>query len=105
MSQSESRPASTEVIVTTPPLLEVTGLTVALAGPQGALRPVVDASFTVGSGETFALVGESGCGKSMTALALARLLPAGGAIAAGEVRFLGQSLPDLAEAPRHGGLG
>ena len=102
MSQSESRPASTEVIVTTPPLLEVTGLTVALAGPQGALRPVVDASFTVGSGETFALVGESGCGKSMTALALARLLPAGGAIAAGEVRFLGQSLPDLAEAQMRG---
>ncbi|MBL8447268.1 MAG: ABC transporter ATP-binding protein [Zoogloeaceae bacterium] len=83
-------------------MLEVIGLTVALAGPQGPLEPVVDASFAIGPGETFALVGESGCGKSMTALALTRLLPPGGHIAAGDVRFYGESLADLPEGRMRG---
>ena len=54
-------------------MLTVTNLTVDIAGPEGALRVVNDVSFSLAAGETLALVGESGCGKSMTALAIMRL--------------------------------
>ena len=56
-------------------MLTVTNITVDIAGPEGSLRVVNDVSFSLAAGETLALVGESGCGKSMTALALIRLLP------------------------------
>jgi peptide/nickel transport system ATP-binding protein len=91
------------------PLLEVESLSVDLPGRQGPVRPVSGVSFALRRSETFALLGESGCGKSMTALAINRLLPAGGVIAGGEVRFQGTSLPDLPEAKmravRGGGIG
>src|SRR5574337_1648068 len=91
------------------PLLEVESLYVELPGRQGPVRPVAGVGFSLQRGETFALLGESGCGKSMTALAISRLLPPGGAIAAGEIRFEGVSLPDLPEAGmrqvRGGGIG
>ena len=64
----------------------------------GRLRPVDGVSFDIDAGETFALVGESGCGKSMTALALMRLLPLVAAVTGGSVRFEGRDLLDLAEA-------
>ncbi|HEY2133236.1 MAG TPA: ABC transporter ATP-binding protein [Acetobacteraceae bacterium] len=54
--------------------------------------------FHIAAGETLALVGESGCGKSMTAFALARLLPRGARIAAGQVMFDGQDLATLRPA-------
>ena len=57
------------------PLLEVAGLTVDLATPRGTLHAVRDVSFSIARGETLCLVGESGCGKSMTAYALMGLLP------------------------------
>ncbi|HUX90052.1 MAG TPA: ABC transporter ATP-binding protein [Gallionellaceae bacterium] len=63
-------------------LLEVKGLVTRL---HNAARIVDDISFEVQAGETFALLGESGCGKSMTALSLMRLLPAGIAIERGEI--------------------
>jgi peptide/nickel transport system ATP-binding protein len=56
-------------------LLEVDGLNVDIATPRGTLHAVRDMSLQVGRGETLCLVGESGCGKSMTALALMGLLP------------------------------
>ncbi|MBL8808052.1 MAG: ABC transporter ATP-binding protein [Rhodospirillales bacterium] len=56
-------------------LLSVEGLTVDLAVPAGTLHAVRDVSFEVARGETLCVVGESGCGKSMTALALMGLLP------------------------------
>ena len=69
-------------------LLHVEGLGVAIARTDGEeVRPVDGVNFAIAAGETFALLGESGCGKSMTALALARLLPDGGRIAAGSVRL------------------
>ena len=61
-------------------------------------RPVDGVSFDIAPGETFALLGESGCGKSMTALALMRLLPAAARIASGEVAFGGRSLVALPES-------
>ncbi len=62
-------------------LLQVTGLRVAIARGGGEIRPVDGVDFSIGAGETFALLGESGCGKLMTALALTRLLPDAGRIA------------------------
>jgi len=57
------------------PLLEVDGLVVDIATPRGVLHAVRDVSFRIDRGETLCLVGESGCGKSMTAFALMGLLP------------------------------
>ncbi|HMM55042.1 MAG TPA: ABC transporter ATP-binding protein [Candidatus Desulfobacillus sp.] len=79
-------------------LLKVESLTAELAGADGAVRAVDDVSFEVAPGETFALLGESGCGKSMTALAMMRLLPDGGAITAGRVVLGGRDLLALPEA-------
>ena len=58
-----------------PSLLSVERLTIDLPLSGGVLHPVRDVSFTVRRGEALALVGESGCGKSLTAMALMRLLP------------------------------
>jgi len=83
----------------TAPLLEVRGLAVALGEGEGAVRPVDDLGFDIAPGETFALLGESGCGKSMTALSIMRLLPQpGGRILSGSVRLGGQELLTLPEA-------
>ena len=57
-----------------PPLLEISDLSVTFSTPTGPTRPVDGISFEIGSGETLALVGESGCGKSVTSLAILRLL-------------------------------
>jgi peptide/nickel transport system ATP-binding protein len=64
----------------------------------GDVRAVDGVSFSIARDETFALLGESGCGKSMTALSLMRLLPEQGRIIAGEVRLDGQDLLALPEA-------
>jgi len=56
-------------------LLEVKGLHADLRLPAGALHAVRNVSFSMDRGETLSLVGESGCGKSMTALAIMDLLP------------------------------
>ena len=77
------------------PLLEVRGLTL---GIGTGITAVQDLGFTLKAGETLALVGESGCGKSLSALALMRLLPPAVRILAGDVRFAGQPLLDLPEA-------
>ena len=79
-------------------LLAVRDLSVAI----GKARPVDGVSFDIPAGETFALLGESGCGKSMTALGLMRLLPAAAQIAGGSVRFAGQELCALSEAQMRG---
>jgi peptide/nickel transport system ATP-binding protein len=79
------------------PLLEVKHLRTWLASEQGPVRAVDDMSFSVNHGETFALLGESGCGKSMTALSIMRLLPESGQIVEGEIRLDGQDLMELPE--------
>jgi len=79
-------------------LLEVKELSVRIGTGDSAIRPVDAVSFEIRRGETFALLGESGCGKSMTALALLRLLPQpAGEIVGGSVRLNGDELLSLPE--------
>jgi peptide/nickel transport system ATP-binding protein len=89
-----------------PPLLSVRGLQTRLGSGPGAIRAVDGVSFDIHAGESFALLGESGCGKSMTALSLLRLLPPSGHIIAGQVRLHGEdllALPEAAMRPLRGG--
>ena len=80
------------------PLLAVHGLCVSFATPDGEVPAVQDATFDIGQGRILGLVGESGCGKSVTALALMGLLPAPPACElAGEIRLEGRNLLDLRE--------
>ncbi|MDQ5915945.1 MAG: peptide/nickel transport system ATP-binding protein ddpF [Pseudomonadota bacterium] len=81
-----------------PPLLSVRDLAMGFAAGRQVLPAVSGISFDVAAGETFALLGESGCGKSATALALMRLLPAAGRVLGGEVVLSGRELLGLPEA-------
>jgi peptide/nickel transport system ATP-binding protein len=77
------------------PALEVDGLDVVIATSAGPLHAVNGVSFQVGHGETFAIVGESGCGKSMTALAIMGLLPRAARADARACRLEGRELMTL----------
>ena len=77
-----------------PPLLEVEGLTVALRTSRGIRRAVDGISFSIGQGEILGIAGESGSGKTLTALSLLGLLPIG-ARTSGSVRFDGRELLGL----------
>ncbi|MCC7275692.1 MAG: ABC transporter ATP-binding protein [Alphaproteobacteria bacterium] len=76
-------------------LLSVEGLTTHLHTDVGVVRAVDDVSLAVAPGEAVALVGESGCGKSMTALSMMRLAPPAARIEAGRVMFKGRDLLGL----------
>jgi peptide/nickel transport system ATP-binding protein len=69
------------------PVVELIDLHTDIAMRKGTAHPVGGVSLTVGKGETLGIVGESGCGKTMTALSIMRLLPNGGRIAGGSIRF------------------
>src|SRR4030095_13857833 len=76
-------------------LLSVENLKTYFDTPRGTARAVDGVSFTVDAGETLAIVGESGCGKSMTALSLLQLVPEpAGYIEDGRVWFQGVDLLD-----------
>ncbi len=77
------------------PLLEVTDLQTHFATPDGINRAVDGVSFHVDEGETLALVGESGCGKSVTALSILRLIPEPPGKIAGAIRLAGRNLLTL----------
>ncbi|HEX4511746.1 MAG TPA: ABC transporter ATP-binding protein [Burkholderiaceae bacterium] len=79
-------------------MLEMHELRVALDAEGGLVKALDGLSLSIRRGETFALVGESGCGKSMTALALMRLLPENGRVVSGDVRLDGADLLALPEA-------
>ena len=79
-------------------VLEVDGLDVAIATRRGVLHAVRQVAFEVRRGETLCLVGESGCGKSMTSLAIMGLLPKSASRNARRLAFLGE---ELAGASRH----
>jgi peptide/nickel transport system ATP-binding protein len=78
------------------PLLEVRGLRVTLPTARGPVQVLRDVSFTMARGQTLGLIGESGCGKSLTALALMGLLPEGSQVS-GSIRLDGQELTALDE--------
>ncbi|MBI3350253.1 MAG: ABC transporter ATP-binding protein, partial [Burkholderiales bacterium] len=78
-------------------MLEIDDLQVELDADAGLVRAIAGMHLSLSRGETFALVGESGCGKSMTALALMRLLPESGRVSGGAVRLDGQDLLALPE--------
>ncbi len=81
-----------------PVLLEVDNLQTQLHLPQGSAHVVDHVSFTLSSSQTLALVGESGCGKTMTAYSILRLLPSPpAAITGGNILFNGENLLALPE--------
>ncbi len=83
----------------TGPVLEVKNLSTHFHTSKGVLKAVDGVSFTIGRSEILALVGESGCGKSVTALSIMRLIATPpGKIAGGEVIFNGQDLLHLSPA-------
>jgi peptide/nickel transport system ATP-binding protein len=78
-------------------MLQVSHLTTIFDLPSGPAPAVNDVSFDINPGETLGLVGESGCGKSVTALSILRLVQPPGRVAGGSVRFKGRELLTLAE--------
>jgi oligopeptide/dipeptide ABC transporter ATP-binding protein len=83
-----------------PPLLSVEHLRVEFATDAGVIAAVDGIDLAIERGRTLALVGESGCGKSMTALAIMGLVPPPGRVAAGHIRFDGTELSALSPAAR-----
>jgi oligopeptide/dipeptide ABC transporter ATP-binding protein len=77
------------------PILQVKNLKTYFYTSQGTVKAVDDVSFHVGKGEVLGVVGESGCGKSMTSLSVLRLVPPPGKIVSGDILFDGQSLTGL----------
>jgi peptide/nickel transport system ATP-binding protein len=78
-------------------ILTVENLSVDIPLAGGVLHPVRDISFSVEAGKTLAIVGESGCGKSLTSLAIMELLPKAAKRSASRLDFAGQSLLSLSE--------
>ena len=78
-------------------LLEVENLQTHFRTPDGVNRAVDGVSFEVAHGETLAIVGESGCGKSVTAMSILRLVPEPPGKIAGTIRFDGRDLLTLSE--------
>ena len=79
-------------------LLEVRGLRTSFLMRDGAVRAVTGVDLTVGRGEIVGLVGESGCGKSVTSLSILRLIAPPGVIEGGEVIFDGQDVLRLSDS-------
>jgi peptide/nickel transport system ATP-binding protein len=80
------------------PLLSVSRLTTVFDLPAGPAPAVDDVSLAIRAGETLGLVGESGCGKSVTALSIMRLIEPPGRIAGGSIRLGGRELLTLSES-------
>ena len=84
------------------PLLEVRDLHTYFPTQRGVVKAVEGVSFELRPGEILGVVGESGCGKSMTALSIVRLLPPPGRIVSGSIRFDGVELTELTEQELQG---
>jgi peptide/nickel transport system ATP-binding protein len=76
-------------------LLDIEDLHTEIRLRHGTVHAVDGVSFKVEAGETLGIVGESGCGKTMTALSIMKLLPTGGHIASGSIRLNGAEITDL----------
>lgn len=78
-------------------LLAISDLGVSLALSTGGVPVVEQVSFNIGRGETVGLVGESGCGKTVTAMTILGLIPGGGEITSGRIMFEGRDLASMRE--------
>ena len=78
-------------------LLEVENLQTHFGTPDGVVRAVEGVSFQIDAGETLGIVGESGCGKSVTSMSILRLIPEPPGKIAGAIRFEGRDLLELSE--------
>lgn len=93
LTESTTLSGDGETAITTPGnVLDITGLTVDIATPRGTLHVVRDVSLHVKRGETLCIVGESGCGKSMTSLAIMGLLPKSAKRSSTRFKFLGEDI-------------
>src|SRR4030043_1913360 len=79
-------------------LLEVNDLKTYFFSREGVVKAVDGVDLTVRRGEIYGLVGESGCGKSVTSLSILRLVGRPGKIVGGTIKFQGRNLLDLSEA-------
>ncbi|MDR3471663.1 MAG: ABC transporter ATP-binding protein [Devosia sp.] len=79
------------------PVISVTDLEIQIRSDRGSYPVVADMALEVRPGETLCIVGESGCGKSMTALSLLRLLPEAARVTKGEIRIDGRNLLAMSE--------
>ncbi len=82
----------------TGPLLEIKGIKTHFFTQDGVVKAVDDVTFEIGHGQTLGVVGESGCGKSITSLSVMRLIERPGQIVAGEIRLNGENLLDKSDA-------
>ncbi len=82
------------------PVLEIQGLVTSFRGARGVVRAVDGVSLAVGRGQTLCVAGESGCGKSATALSVMGLLPPSARVEAGTIRFQGADLLALRPGQR-----
>ena len=79
------------------PLLEINDLRTEIKLKQAVVHAVEGVSLYVEPGETLGIVGESGCGKTMTALSVMKLLPTGGSITGGSIKLDGQEISALSD--------
>ncbi len=84
------------------PILEINDLKTYFFTRDGVVKAVDGVDLTVGKGEILGLVGESGCGKSVTAMSVLRLIQNPGEIVGGSIRFHGEDLRDLSEKEMRG---
>ena len=86
----------------TDPLLSIKNLTVVFKTRLGEVPVIDDVSFSIAPGEILGIVGESGCGKTMTSLAVMRLMPEQGKVTSGSIRLSGEDLVVASEARMRG---
>jgi oligopeptide/dipeptide ABC transporter ATP-binding protein len=82
-------------------ILDIKNLAVRIDMRNSAVTPVDGVSLHIDAGETLGIVGESGCGKSMTGLSIMQLLPTGGHIVQGSIEFMGRDLAPLSYNEMH----